>query len=258
MTRDRYNKTVLRGLRALPLVLLLVGGPSLAADARSAIEAYITRLAGTTIDDLVVEQTFTLYHPDGRHPAIRGTQRLLLKVARAQRLEQTIDGEREVRLTVGDRLWVRQHDGRFYEAPAAEARRDRVPLLTVFRRNAGDLLSEWRSLGVRDDVTDEVRVRGRSVVIIGARASERDRPAVWVDPEYGVVRFITRERLPNGPALVDIVFSDHRLIIDRFVYPYRQEMFADGRVVVLVAVQSVVANTRPPDDLFDPDVLKRP
>jgi hypothetical protein len=248
---------MLRALLAVPLVLLVLGGPSIAADGRSAIEAYITRLAGTTIDDLVIEQTFTIYHPDGRHPAARGTQRLLLKVARAQRLEQTLDGEREVRLTVGDRVWVRQHDGKVFEAPAAEARRDRVPLLTVFRRNAGELLSEWRSLGVRDDITDEVRVRGRSVMIIGARASERDRPAVWLDPEYGVVRFITRERLPDGPALVDIVFSDHRLILDRFVYPYRQEMFTDGRIIVVVAVRSVVANTRLPDDLFDPDVLKR-
>ena len=80
-----------RGLQALPLVLLLVAGPSLAADARSAIDADIARLAGTPLDDLVLEQTFTLYHPDGRHPAVRGTQRLLLKVGRAQRLEQTVE-----------------------------------------------------------------------------------------------------------------------------------------------------------------------
>lgn len=248
---------MLRALLAVPLVVLVLGGPGLAADGRAAIEAYINRLAGTTIDDVAVEQTFTIYHPDGRHPAARGTQRLLLKVARAQRLEQMLDGEREIRLTVGDRVWVRQPDGKVFEAPTAEARRDRVPLLTVFRRNAGDLLSEWRSLGVRDDVTDQIRVRGRAVTIIGARASERDRPAVWLDPEYGVVRFITRERLPDGPALVDIVFSDHRLVVDRFVYPYRQEMFTDGRMIVVVAVRSVVVNTRLPDELFDPDVLKR-
>jgi len=255
--RDRYNWLVPRGLRALPLVLLLVAGPSLAADARSAIDAYLARLAGTTLDDLVVEQAFTLYHPDGRHPAVRGTQRLLLKVGRAQRLEQTVDGQREVRLTVGDRLWVRQHDGRVAEASAAEARRDRLPLLTAFRRNADDLLAEWRTFGIRDDVTDEIRVRGRPVLIIGARGPDRDRPAAWIDPEYGVIRFITRERVGENLAVVDIVFSDHRPILDRFVYPYRQEMFADGKLVVVVAVHSVVANSRPPDPLFDPDVLKR-
>jgi hypothetical protein len=254
--RDRYNKIVPRGLGALALVLLLAR-PALAADARSTIEAYLARLAGTTVDDLVVEQTFTLYHPDGRHPAMRGTQRLLLRVGRAQRLDQLLDGQREVRLTVGARSWVRQHDGRFYEAPAAETRRDRVPLLTVFKRSADDLLAEWRSLGVRADITDEVRVGGRSVTIVGARATDRDRAAVWVDPEYGIVRVITREQLPDGPSLVDIVFSDHRLVVDRFVYPYRQEMFVDGRLVVAVAVQSAVVNTRLSDDLFDPELLKR-
>ena len=80
---------------------------------------------------------------------------------------------------------------------------------------------------------------------------------MWIDPEYGVVRFIARERLPRGPALVDVVFSDHRPLIDRFFYPYRQEVFADGRLLVLVAVRSVAVNTRLSDDLFDPAVLKR-
>jgi hypothetical protein len=98
---------------------------------------------------------------------------------------------------------------------------------------------------------------GRPVTIIGARAAERDRPAVWIDPEYGVVRFIARERLPRGPVLVDLVFSDHRRLIDRFFYPYRQEVFAEGRLLILVAVRSVVVNTGLSDDLFDPEVLKR-
>jgi hypothetical protein len=92
---------------------------------------------------------------------------------------------------------------------------------------------------------------------VGAKAVERDRPAVWIDPEYGVVRFVARERLPTGSTLVDVVFSDHRQLIDRFFYPYRQEVFADGKLLAVVAVRSAAVNTRLPDDLFDPDVLKR-
>jgi outer membrane lipoprotein-sorting protein len=242
---------------ALVLALLLPWTSALAADARSAVEAYVARLAGTNVEDLSVSQTFTLYHPDGRHPAVTGSQRLFLKLPRAQRLEQTVDDQREVRVTIGERVWVRQHDGRTFQAPPADGRRDRVHLLTAFQRSADDLLREWQTFGVRRDVSDETRVGGRRVTIIGARASERDRPAVWIDPEHGVVRFITRERLPQGEALVDVVFSDHRPLIDRFFYPYRQEVFADGRLLVLVAVRSVAVNTRLSDDLFDPDVLKR-
>jgi hypothetical protein len=241
----------------LTIALLLPWSGSLAADARSAVEAYVARLAGTAVEDLDVQQAFTLYHPDGRHPAVTGSQRLLLKLPRSQRLEQTIDGQREVRLTVGDRVWIRQHDGRTYEAPPADGRRDRVHLLTAFQRHAADLLREWQSLGVRGDVSDEARVGGRPVTIIGAKAAERDRPAVWIDPEYGVVRFIARERLPQGPALVDLVFSDHRRLIDRFFYPYRQEVFAEGKLLVVVAVRSVALNARLSDDLFDPEILKR-
>jgi hypothetical protein len=168
-----------------------------------------------------------------------------------------VDGQQEIRVTVGDRVWVRQPDGRTYEAPPADGRRDRVHLLTAFRRGAADLLREWQSLGVRDDVSDEVRMGDRVVTIIGARASERDRPAVWIDPEYGVVRFIVRERLPQGPVLVDLTFSDHRRLVDRFFYPYRQELFAEGKLLALFAVRSAAVNTGLADALFDPEALKR-
>lgn len=257
MTPRRYKRCVLPTLGALLVALLLAGGESVAADARSAVEAYVARIAGSSIDDLTVEQTFTLYHPDGRHPASTGSQRLFLRIPRRQRIEQTLDGRREVRLTVGDRTWVRQPDGKTYEAPPPDPARERVHLLTAFPRGATDLLAEWRSLGVRDDVTDETRAGGRTVTIIGAKAANRDHPAVWLDPEYGVVRVITREGLPQGAALVDITYSDHRSLAGRFFYPYRQEVFVDGKLLVLVAVRSVAANVRLSDDLFDPEILKR-
>ena len=239
------------------IVLLLPWSQGLAADGKSAVEAYVARLAGTTIEDLSAVQTFSLYHPDGRQPAVTGSQRLFLRLPQSQRLEQEIEGRREIRVTVGDRVWIRQGDGRTYEAPPSEGRRDRVHLLTAFQRGAADLLREWESAGVRVDVSDEVLAAGRAVTIVGAKAGERDRPAVWVDPEYGVIRFITHERLAKGSTLVDIVFSDHRPLVDRFFYPYRQEVFAEGKLLALVAVRSVAVNTRLAPELFDPEALKR-
>jgi hypothetical protein len=225
---------------AVLIALLLSWSQGLAADAKSAVEAYVARLAGTAIEDLSATQTFTLYHPDGR-----------------QRVEQDIEGRREIRVTVGDRVWIRQGDGRTYEAPPSDSRRDRVHLLTAFQRGAADLLREWESAGVRAGVSDEVLVGGRPVTIVGAKAGERDRPAVWIDPEYGVIRFITHERLPKGSALVDIVFSDHRPLVDRFFYPHRQEVFAEGKLLLRVEVRSVTVNTRLAPELFDPEALKR-
>src|SRR5262249_6009282 len=211
----------------------------------------------TVIEDLVATQAFTLYHPAGRQPAVTGTQRLFLRVPQSQRFEQEVEGRREVRVTVGDRTWIRQADGRTYEAPPGEGRRDRTHLLTPFQRGAADLLREWESAGVRADVSDEVQVGGRTLTIVGARAGEGDRPAVWIDREYGVTRFITRERIGRTAALVDVVFSDHRLLVDRFFYPYRQEVFADGKLLALVAVRSVAVNTHLAPELFDPEALKR-
>jgi hypothetical protein len=239
------------------IALLLPAGPGLAADARRAVEAYVERLAGIAIDDLSTVQTFTLYHPDGRHPAVTGSQRVFLKLPRSQRLEQEVEGRREVRLTVGDRVWVREPDGRTWQAPPSDGRRDRMHLLTGFQRGAGDLLREWESAGVRADVSDEISVGGRTVTIVGAKAAERDRPAVWIDRELGVTRFIAHERLGKGTALVDVVFSDHRPLVERFAYPYRQEVFADGKLLALVVVSSVSVNTGLAPELFDPEALKR-
>ncbi|MBI4637507.1 MAG: hypothetical protein HY727_14260 [Candidatus Rokubacteria bacterium] len=239
----------------LAAAMLGAAAPTSAGDARAAVEAWIARLGGAAISDLVIEQTFTLYHPDGLHPQSTGEQRILMKLPRRQRVEQTLEGRREVRLTVGDRVWVRQHDGRIYEAPPLE--RDRTYLLVPFRRSATDLLSEWRALGVRDGVSHVVRVGGRPVTVIGAGPGDRESPAVWLDEEYGVVRVVTRERLPKGPALVDLSFSEHRRLLDGFFFPYRQEAFVDGKMVVLVIVRSLRANTSIADELFDPEALRQ-
>src|SRR2546430_10041322 len=56
-----------------------------------------------------------------------------------------------------------------FRSPRGNARTD---LLVPFRRSAADLLTEWRALGVRDDVSHVVRVGGRPVTVIGAMRSE--------------------------------------------------------------------------------------
>ncbi|MBI2157321.1 MAG: hypothetical protein HYU26_10525 [Candidatus Rokubacteria bacterium] len=248
--------------RLIALLALLAGlgaaaPPGAAQDARAAVEAFVARLADVRIADLVIRQTLTLYHPDGRHPHSTGEQQVFFKLPRRQRVEQTVEGRREVRLAVGDQAWIRQADGKTYEVPAGGRGSDRTHLLVPFRRSAADLLAEWRALGVRDDVTHTTRVGGRAVTVIGARPGEHDTPAVWLDAERGVLRFITRERLPKGPGVVDVAFSEHRPLPGGFHFPYRQEAFVDGKLVVLITVRSVAVNTNLPDALFDPGALAR-
>lgn len=245
---------------ALVVVLLSLGAvvsAGVAQDARAAVEAFVARLADVAVTDIVIQQNLTLYHPDGRHPQSTGEQRVLIKLPQRQRLEQTVEGRREVRLAVGDRVWIRQPDGKTYETPAGEGGNDRTHLLVPFRRSAADLLATWRSLGVRDDVSHVARLGGRAVTVIGARPGDRDTPAVWLDAEHGVVRFITRERLPAGSSVVDLAFSEHRPLTGGFHFPHRQEAFVDGKLLVLITVRSVQVNTNPPDALFDPEALRK-
>jgi outer membrane lipoprotein-sorting protein len=247
---------VVGALLAVAVVLVVVGG-ALAADSRAAVEAFVGRLGSVNVTSLVVEQTLTLYDPAGRQAKSTGEQRLYLKLPRRQRVEQTVDGQREVRLSVDNRVWVRGTDGRTYEAPPPEQRRDPTHLLVPFRRTGADVLAEWTSLGVRGDRSYETQVAGRAVTVIGAKPGERAVPQVWLDAERGVVRFVARERLPKGESLVDLTFSEHRPLTGGFVFPYRQEAFVDGKLVVLVVVRSAAVNTNPDDALFDPDLLKR-
>jgi hypothetical protein len=87
--------------------------------------------------------------------------------------------------------------------------------------------------------------------VIGARPGDRDIPAVWLDPDYGVVRLVTRERLPNGAKLVDLTLSEHRPVAGRLYFPYRQEMFVDGKLPMLF-VRAIAIDTNPADALFEP------
>src|SRR4029453_2563509 len=90
----------------LVALAMLVPLAALGADARTAVEAFVARLAGARVTDGAIEQTFTLYHPDGRRPQSTGEQRVWIKVPRRQRVEQVMEGRREVRLGGGGRGWA--------------------------------------------------------------------------------------------------------------------------------------------------------
>ena len=251
-----YNEEVFRALGVLLVALTLVGG-AVAADSRVAVDSFLQRLGNVSISSLVVEQTLSLYDPTGRQAKSTGEQRIYLKLPRRQRLEQIVDGQREIRVTVDDRTWVRRPDGQIYEAPPPDRQRDPTHLLVPLRRSGADLLAEWKALGVRGDVSYDANVSGRAITVIGATPGQRGVPQVWLDGERGVVRFIARERLPKGEGLVDLTFSEHRRLAGGFAYPYRQEAFVDGKLVLLVLVRSATVDTNPPDALFDPEALRR-
>jgi len=259
--------TSVRRILVLPLVLaaLAAGAPAaVAQDARAAVEAFVARLSDVQIRDLVIDQSLTLYHPDGQRRVSGGEQRMLFKLPQRQRVEQTVEGQREIQLTIGDRVWVRRADGKVSEAAVAESTRALTHVLVPVTRHAADLLADWRSRGIRDDVSHAARVGGRPVTVIGAGPGDRDVPAVWLDPDYGVVRIVTRQRLvareplPSAVRLVDLTLSEHRPLAGKLYFPYRQEVFVDGKLLVLSTVRSVAINTNPADALFDPASLRAP
>ena len=244
------------GRVAVLVALLLVPAAAPASDASRAVEAFVARLAGVTVTGVAIEQSFTLYHPDGRYPQSSGEQRVWFKIPRRQRVEEVIEGRRKIRVVVGDRAWERAPDGRVYETPV-ERDHERTYLIMPLKRTAADLLAEWRALGVRDDVSHVTHVNGRAITVIGAQPGERNVPSVWLDAEHGVVRFVRREKLGQREVLVDLAYSEHRPVTSGFSFPYRQEAFVDGKLLLLVAVRSVTLNGAIPDDLFDPEALRR-
>lgn len=250
-----YKEIVRRLTACLTLVgVVLFAGAAAAEDARAALEQFVARLNEVTVSDMVVIQTLTLYDPRDFRQQVTGEQRLSIKLPARQRLETALGGEREVQLLSGDRLVI-QRGGKIFEAPPAERERQRAHTLFPFRRTAQDLLLEWQGLGVRTDVAQVVRVGERAVTVIGALPGDRTSPAVWLDPDYGVVRFITRREGRGGPRLLDLAFSEHRKVAAGFFYPFRQEIFLDGRLLSVTLVRTVDVNVDLPDSLFDPDAF---
>ena len=227
-----------------------------ATEARAALERFLARAAGTPLRDLTIEQDLTVFNPDGRAVFASGTQRVIFRFPDQQRVEQTVEGRGEVRLTVRGKTWRRGSDGKVTELP--QDRGQGIALAIPLRRSADEVLAEWRALGIRDDRAHEVRMAGRVVIVIGAQPGERDRPAAWLDPEYGVVRFVAREAADPGPVLTDVSFSDYRPLVGPLFFPYRQETFRSGKLLVRLLVRSLAANTSPADALFDPSTLVRP
>ena len=252
-----YKRFVVRVVIVIALLAAQMSAAWAAAgDARTAVDAFLAHLGDVHVADLVVDQSLTLFDPGGRHSQSSGEQRVYIKLPRRQRVEQTIDGQKEIRLTVGDRVWIRAADGKTFEAPPVGTR-DATQLLVPLRRTGADLLAEWRVLGVRDDVSYVTRSSDRTVTVIGARPGERTVAQVWLDPERGVVRFVTREKLPTGESVIDLALSEHRPLVGGFALPYRQEAYVDGKLVVRMLVRTAAANRGLDDALFDPDALRR-
>ena len=256
-----YKEIVRRPTALTLLAIALFGGsaagqgdPSSGWVARAAVEQFVARLGEVSVSDMVVIQTLTLYDPRDSRQQITGEQRLSIKLPARQRLETDLAGEREVQLLTGDRL-VLQRGGKIFEAPPMERARQRAHTLFPFRRTAQDLLVEWQSLGVRTTVAQVVKTGGRMLTVIGALEGDRTSPAVWLDPEYGVVRFITREDIGRRPRILDLVFSEHRKVAAGFFFPFRQEIFLDGKLLSVTQVRSVDVNVGLPDSLFDADAL---
>src|SRR5262249_8703549 len=203
--------------------------------AQRVVDEFVARVGNAPVTDLAIVQTLTLYHPDGRHPKSTGDQQLFIKMPRHRRLEQTIDGQREVHLVVAERAWV-WREGKVTEASALEPSRTRF--VTPFARNADDLVAGWKALGVRTDVSHWSFYRRRPVTVIGAGPDDHDVPAVWLDPEYGVVRVVTREKLGARQATLDLTLSEHRPLGDGVFFPFREELFADGRLLFVINVKS--------------------
>ena len=247
------------GSRLVALILLALGAGGVAlaegAEAKVALERFLARAAGTPLRDLTIEQDLTIFNPDGRAVFATGTQRVIVRFPDEQRVEQTVEGRSEVRLTVRGKTWRRGADGKVAEL--APERAQAVALAVPLRRSADEVLAEWRALGIRDDRSHEARLAGRVVTVIGAQQGERDRPAAWLDPEYGVVRFVAREAADPGPVLTDVSFSDYRPLLGALFFPHRQETFRSGKLLVRLLVRSLVANTSPPASLFDPATLAR-
>jgi hypothetical protein len=241
----------------LPVVVLAVpaAARALPPETRPAVESFVAHATGARVTDLIIEQTVTLYHRENGLRNVTVQERYVYKVPRRLRVEKIVEGQREIYVSVAGRAWVHSR-GKTYEAPPSLVGQDRTELLVPRRWTTDDLLREWRLLGIRDDRGHMTRVRGRTVAVIGARTGDRTSPHVWLDPEYGVIRFVTREKQGDGQALVDRTFSEHRRLVDGFYFPYRQEVFEDEKLVRLVTVKSIAVNTNPPDHLFDPASLR--
>lgn len=250
-----YKEIVRRPTASLTLLgVLLFAGSAAAQDARQAVEQFVSRLGQVSVTDMMVTETLTLHNPKDSWQRVTGERRLWIKVPARQRQETKVEDFRELLVLNGDRLVV-ERGGKVFEAPPPDRARQRVHTLFPFPRTADDLLVEWRSLGVRTEVAEAVRVGGRTLTVIGARTGDRQSPSVWLDPDYGVVRFITREAGPGGPKLLDLAFSEHRKVPAGFFYPFRQEIFLNGKLLSVAVVRSVEVNTGLPDSLFDPDAL---
>src|SRR5438552_10895949 len=73
------------------LLLALAAAPASAVDARTAVEAFVSRLTHVSLADMTVTESFVLYDRDGRSEQAAGERPLVVKVPPRDRGEETLE-----------------------------------------------------------------------------------------------------------------------------------------------------------------------
>ena len=172
-----------------------------------------------TVTDLAIEQTFTLYHPDGRHPQSSGEQRVWIKMPRRQRVEQ-VDGRPARGASRRRRPGLDPHGRRqVSEAPGRARARPHPPAGAVpplGGRRAGRVALARRAR--RREPRHPRWAAARSPSSAPSRASATPRRCGSTPSAVSSASSCARS-CPSGEGMVDLTFSEHRPLAGGLQFP---------------------------------------
>ncbi|MCB9654727.1 MAG: hypothetical protein H6729_11420 [Deltaproteobacteria bacterium] len=213
--------------------------------ASSILSSAANRRAGAPFKTLVLEGR--AQRPGGKTtPLWEG-----IRAGEGHRIELRSDSGTTVILTRGRKEW------RFPmgSSPGTPEEADLDAIMSFIGNPESDSggrrgLAFMRSAKIDDDVVSLSRLDGRVAYVLGARASETDKPQLWIDKEYMVpIRFIHRDA---SGALIDMKLLGFGSAITGPWYPERIEIWKNGELVQTRIFRSLSINDPLEPSLFRP------
>ncbi len=112
----------------------------------------------------------------------------------------------------------------------------------------------WNWLSEKGKIIGSDKIDGTDCYIVQLDIEDAPYSKLWVSKnKYSVLK---AEYAEGKKHKGEIIFSDYKIVDNRYPYPHKMKIFLDGEPTSTIEIKSIEINKGLSDELFDPDRVK--
>jgi len=187
-----------------------------------------------TSSEGVIKSSSTLYEKGGKFRA----EMQMKEFPGGGQMMQAMAGMKTVVVSDGSKVWMLNPMSGKVELPIEQA---------------GEYRGQWHCtdyIPKNAEIVGSEVVNGRDCHILAVKDPDAEAVKIWIDKKTYQLQKIAEK---DGTT---VLFSDFRKVQGGYEFPYKTEIYSEGKIATTIAVSSIDVNKGLKDDLFNPDKIE--